>query len=325
MNDNKKQFSFARFYQRFGVAVLLVIVFTAASLISPNFLSRANLTNVLRQITEITVLGCGCCFVLISANINIAYDGLLACIGTASCMVMAATQNLVLAVIGGLILGAILGYLYGLFVTRFQIPGFIVGLAFSSMASGAILLATGGKSVAKTMLGNFKVLGQGYIAGVVPICVVIMLVVLIVCHILLSRTCFGMKVKAVGGNKDAAIASGINVNRVIRLVYVLDGITCAIGAILFMSRINSGDPAAGAGSCFDAITAVCVGGVSIQGGQGGVIGTLLGGAIVGILRNVLNLMNINANWQDVISGLVILIAVSADMFVKNSLAKNLKK
>ena len=319
--EKKKEFSFARFYERFGTMLLLVIVFIAASIISPNFLTRANLTNVLRQITVIVVIGCGCCLVLISSNINIAYDGLIACLGTASCMVMAAKQSLVLAIIVGLIIGAVFEYLYGIFVTVYKIPGFIVGLAFSSLSKGIILIATGSRSVPKSQLGNYKVLGQGYIFGVIPISVIIMLVVLIVYHIILSRTCFGMKVRAVGGNKEAAIASGINANKVIRQVFILDGIACAIGGILFMSRINSGDPSAGAGTCFDAITAVCVGGVSISGGSGGIPGTLIGGAIVGILNNLLNLLNINANWQNIISGIVILFAVSVDVYVKNSLAK----
>ena len=325
MNESKKKFSFARFYQRYGVLLLLLIVFAAAAVISPKFLTQQNLLNVLRQITVITVLGCGACFILISGNINIAYDGLIACIGTFSCMVMAATQNLLIAVAAGLLLGAFCGYCYGIFVTRFQIPGFIVGLAFSSIATGAILLATGGKAVAKTTLGNFKVLGQGYIGGVIPICVAIMALVLVICHIILSKTCFGMKVKAVGGNREAAIASGINANRVIRQVFVLDGVICGLGAILFMSRINSGDPSAGLGTCFDAITAVCIGGVSISGGTGGVPGTLLGAAIVGILNNLLNLMNVNANWQDVVSGIVILLAVFIDGAVKSSAAKSVKK
>lgn len=320
----ERKWSFALFYQRYGVIALLFAIFIVAALMSPSFLSVNNLTNVLRQITVPVIIGCGACFVLMSANINIAYDGLISCVGTISCMIMAKTQNLALSFILGIVLGAIIGYLYGLFVTRFQIPGFIVGLAFSSIAGGGILLLTKGVAVAKTTLGNYKVLGQGYIFGVIPICVVIMLLVLVVCHVLLTRTCFGMKVKAIGGNKEAALASGINVNRTVRLVYLLDGITCAVGAMLFMSRINSGDPAAGAGTCFAAITAACVGGVSIQGGTGGIIGTLIGGAVVGILNNLLNLLNINANWQDIVSGIVILFAVSADVFVKKAISNKKK-
>lgn len=324
MSEKKKEFSFAQFYHRFGVAILLIIVIIAAALISPNFMRGQNLTNVLRQISVITILGCGSTFVIISANINIAYDGLLACIGVFATIIMAATQNLAIAILAGLIMGVVFGYCYGIFVTTFRIPGFIVGLAFDSIASGIILLITKGKNVPKSSLGNFKMLGQGYI-GPIPTCVIIMLVVLIVCHIILTRTCFGMKVLAIGGNREAAIASGINVNRVIRQIFILDGICCAIGAIVFMSRINSGDPSAGAGTCFDAITAVCVGGVSVQGGSGTIVGTLMGGAIVGVLNNLLNLMNVNANWQDIISGIVILLAIAIDVYVKSDLSKKVKK
>ncbi|MDO4648388.1 MAG: ABC transporter permease [Eubacteriales bacterium] len=318
--SNGKKFSFARFYDRFGVLCLLAIVVIIATILTPNFLTRANISNVLRQNVSIIILGCGCCFVLISGNINIAYDGLIACIGTISALVMAATQNLFISVIVGMIVGAVFGYLYGIFVSKFQIPPFICGLAFSSVATGIIMLITNGVAVPKTKLGNFSVLGQGYISGI-PISVIIMIVILVASHIILTKTCFGMKVKAVGGNREAAITSGINVGRVIRQVFVLDGVICAIAAVLYMSRINSGDGTAGSGICFDAITAVCVGGVSIQGGTGGIIGMVFGGCIVGVINNLLNLLNVDSNWQDVVSGLIILFAVAVDIAVKNSLTK----
>lgn len=322
--NQKKRISFAQFYHKFGVAVLLLLVVVAAAILSPNFLTGQNITNVFRQITVIMILGCGCTFVLISGNINIAYDGILVCTGVIGAMTMAATGNLILAIIASVFVGMVFGYCYGLLVTKFEVPGFIVGLAFTSIGSGIILLLTKGKAVPKTSLGNFKVLGQGYI-GFVPICVIIMLAILLICHIILTRSRFGMKVMAIGGNKEAAIASGINVNRVVRMIYVIDGITCAIGAVVFMSRINSGDPSAGVGTCFDVITAVCVGGVSISGGAGTVVGTLIGAAIVGVLDNLLNLMNVNASWQNVVSGIVILLAITIDVFVKQSLSKNAKQ
>ncbi len=322
--NKKKNFNFAQFYQRFGTLIIFIVVFLAATLISPNFLQVANLTNVLRQITVVAILACGTSFILISGNINIAYDGLIPCLGCLACIVMTITQNLMLAVIIPIIVGAVFGYAYGVLVTKMQVPPFIVGMAVNSMASGAILLATGGKPVSNTGLGNFSVFGQGNI-GFMPICVLIMLAVAIISHVLLARTCFGRKVYAVGGNKVAAISSGIRSDRVIRMVYLIDGIFCAIGSILFMSRLNSGQPSGGAGYAFDAITAACVGGVSISGGTGGIIGTLIGAAIVGILNNLLNLMKVDANWQDVVSGVVILLAVAVDVAVKASSARNMKK
>ena len=342
MNKTRQKMSFAQFYQKFGTLLILIAVFAVASVLSPKFLSQANLTNVLRQIVVISVIGCGSCFILISGNINIAYDGLIALLGCISCIIMTRTQNLFLAVLLTVILGALIGYLYGICVTTFKIPGFITGLAFNSVASGTILLITGGVAVSYTGLGNFNVLGQGYIGqrystsplrkgnfnvlgqgyiGPVPICVIILLAILIGCHILLSQSCFGRKVYAVGGNRVAAATSGINANRVVRQIFILDGITCAIGSIIFMSRMNSGQPTGGAGYAFDAITAVCVGGVSISGGTGGVLGTLVGAAIVGIINNLLNLRNVDSNWQKVVSGCIILVAVTIDILVKNSLRK----
>ena len=279
----------------------------------------------MRQITVITTVGCGLCFVLISANFNIAYDGLIALIGCLSCIVMVHTQNILLSVLTGLVVGGILGYAYGIFATVFNMPGFIIGLAFDSMACGAILVITKAKSISRTKLGNFSVIGQGYIGGIIPICVVIMLVIMLICHILLTRTTFGMKVKAVGGNREAAMASGVNVKRVIRIVYVIDGLTTGIASVIYMSRLNSGEPTGGDGVFISALTAVCVGGVSVSGGVGGIPGTIVGAAIVGILNNVMNLMNVNAYWQKVVSGLVILFAISLDIFVKDSLAKSAKR
>ena len=189
MSENKNNFSFAQFYQKFGVLIILLMIIIIASVVSPNFFTQSNLTSVLRQITVITILGCGCCFVLISGNINIAYDGILVCVGCGAAMVYAATQNLLITILAGLAFGLVFGLAYGVLVTTFKIPGFIVGLAMTSIGSGVILLATGGKAVPKTSLGNFSVLGQGYV-GPIPICIIIMVGLLIICHIILKQSKF---------------------------------------------------------------------------------------------------------------------------------------
>lgn len=318
----KHRFSFAEFYSKFGVITILMIVFVVASIISPHFLKPANLTNVLRQIVVVTIIGCGATFVLILAQINIAYDSLIACIGCLSCLIMVNTQSVFLAVAGGLIIGAFIGYLYGFFVTKFSMPAFIVGLAIDTIAAGSILVITNGNPI--SFLGNFTIIGQGYVLKVIPIPVVIMVVVLVISHIILTRTCFGRKVFAVGGNRAAAIASGINADRVIRQVYVLDGVIAAIASIIFMSRLSSGQPAAGDGYAFDALTAAIVGGVSISGGTGSVIGTVVGASIVGVLNNLLNLMNVSSYWQNIISGTIILLAVMMDVMTKRAAANAIK-
>lgn len=317
----KKKFTFAKFYQKFGVLTFLVILFIAAAIIEPNFIKLANLRNVLRQIVIITLIACGGCFMLITAQINVAYDGLIPAIGCTSCLIMEATGNVFLAVGGGLLLGALVGYIFGACVTVLKIPSFLAGLAVSSIASGGIMVVTGG--IRRMDLGAFTALGQGSI-GPIPISVIIMLTVMLICHILLTKCTFGRKVFAIGGNRTAAIASGINADRIQRIVYVIDGLTCATAAILYMSRVGSCQPNAGKGYAFDAITGAVVGGCSIYGGKGNIVGCLVGAAIIGILKNLLNLMNVSSYWQDIFSGAIILLAVIVDIASKDAAARATK-
>lgn len=314
----KRKFSFALFYQKFGVFTLFVILFIVAAILEPNFIKTKNLVNVLRQIVVITLIACGGCFMLITAQINVAYDGLIPAVGCTACLVMRATSNPVIAVVVGLALGALAGYLFGCAVTFLKIPSFLAGLATSSIAAGLIMVVTGG--VIKMDLGSFTVIGKGTI-GPIPISVFIMIGVMLLCHIILTRTTFGRKVFALGGNRKAAIASGINADRVQRIVYVIDGLTCATAAIIYMSRIGSCQPNAGKGYAFDAITGAVVGGCSIYGGKGTIIGCLVGAGIVGVLKNLMNLMNVSSYWQDICSGGIILLAVVIDMATKEAAAR----
>ncbi len=314
--------NFALLYQKFGVVTLLVIMFIVASLLSPNFTNLRNLTNVLRQIVIITIIACGASFVMISAQINFAYDGLIAFLGCMSVLFMVHTDNVVIAVVGGLALGAGLGLVYGTCVTVLRVPGFIVGLAMDSIVSGAIIIISGGLQI--TGAGEaFEVLGKGYI-GPVPINVIIMFAIIIICHVILTKSTFGRKVFAVGGNRQAAIASGIDADSIIRKAYIIDGLTVASAAILFMSRLGVGQPSAGDGYAFDGITGAVIGGCSIYGGKGSIIGCLIGAAIVGILDNILSLMNVSSYWQDVFSGAIVLAAVLVDMLTKDAATRAVK-
>lgn len=312
----KRKISFASFYQKHGVIVLLIVIFLLASILNKNFLQINNLRNILRQIVIITIIACGGCYVLVCAQINIAYDGLIACLGCISCLIMVMTQNVYIAVILTLILGALIGLLYGTCVTVLNVPGFLVGLAISSISSGAIMLLTKGTKVTG-MDASFMVLGKGSI-GPIPINVIVTVLCMLVCHVLLTKTTFGRKVFAVGGNRKAAIASGINADSIIRRVYMLDGITTALAAILFMSRLGSGQPNAGSGYAFSAITGAVVGGCSISGGKGSVLNCLVGASIVGILNNILSLMNVSSYWQSIFSGSIILLAVLIDVASKQA-------
>ena len=314
----KRKFSFALIYQKFSVLVLFAIIFIAAMIIEPFFIKPANLINLLRQIVVITLIACGGCFMLITAQINVAYDGLIPAVGCTACLVMRATGNVFLAVLAGLVLGAGAGYLFGCAVTHLKVPSFLAGLAVSSVAGGLIMVVTGG--VIKMDLGDFTFIGKGNV-GPIPFSVFIMIAVMLICHFILTRTTFGRRVFAVGGNRRAAIASGIKADRVQRIVYVLDGLTCATAAIIYMSRIGSCQPNSGKGYAFDAITGAVIGGCSIYGGKGNILGCLFGAGIVGILDNLMGLMGIKSHWQTIASGLIILLAVVIDMATKEAAAR----
>lgn len=326
MSKENKKFNFGEFYGKWGTLMILVVIVILSALFVPNFIKPRNLINVLLQNSVVGMLAFSATFVVILGHINVAYGSELAFIGCIACLVMNAIQDtmspliaalvaLVVSVVVGLIIGTINGYI----ITKFNIPAFIMTLAVTTIARGGALLLTNGTPVSG-MADSFNWFGQGYI-GPIPTSVIIMIVLFIVAWVLLNKTRFGRHVYAVGGNENAAIASGINSRNVVRRAFMLDGIFTGIAALVFMARQASGTPAGGLQYEFDAITAVVVGGTSLSGGSGNVIGTIIGAVIVGIINNVQNLLHINTYWQQVVKGLVILIAVIIDVVTKRAAAK----
>lgn len=315
-----RNMGFSEIYRRYGTLLIFVGIFTLASFLSPTFLTEGNLTNVLRQVVVVSLLACGVTFIIILGHIDVSLGSVLALTGTVAASVMSLTQNLPLAIAAGVALGMFIGLINGFVVTYFRIPSFIMTLAMTTVARGAVLLYTGGVPV--TNLGGFKVIGQGSL-GFIPVSVLILLIVIVISWVMLNRTKFGRYVYAVGGNQKAALASGINTDRVIMKAFVFNGILCAVAGIVYMSRINSGQPAGGLSYEFDAITAVVVGGTSLMGGTGTITGTIVGALIIGVINNILNLLNVSSYWQQIIKGLIIAVAVILD--VKTKTARKKKK
>jgi inositol transport system permease protein len=297
-----------------GILFVLIGIFIFSSVFVNGFFTATNLTNVLRQIAVVTMVALGATFVIILGHINVAYGSEIALIGCIACSVMVTTGNVFLALLAAIALGAAIGGINGFVITKFGIPAFIMTLAVTTAARGAALLFTGGIPVSK-MGTSFLILGQGNI-GIIPVSVIILLVLFIITWIFLNKIPFGRYIYAVGGNENAAIASGIKSKRVIFKAFILDGILTAIAGVVLMSRMNSGQPSAAVGYEFDAITAVVVGGTSLSGGSGSLVGTVIGAVIVGIINNVQNLLNINTQWQQVVKGIIILLAVILDMISK---------
>lgn len=317
---NDGSLSFAQIYRKYGTILIFVGIFILASILSPTFLTEANLTNVLRQVVVVSLLACGVTFIIILGHIDVSLGSVLALCGVLAASVMAMTGSVILAVVAGIAVGILTGIVNGFVITFFRIPSFIMTLAMTTVARGLVLLYTGGSPV--TGLGDFKVIGQGSL-GPVPISVLILVAVVVVSWILLNKTKFGRYVYAVGGNERAARASGIDPDSIVVKAFIFNGILCGIAGIVLMSRINSGQPAGGVGYEFDAITAVVVGGTSLMGGTGTITGTIIGSMIIGVINNILNLMNVSSYWQQIIKGLIIAIAVILDVWTKS--ARNKKK
>ncbi|MCC8166452.1 MAG: ABC transporter permease, partial [Planctomycetes bacterium] len=276
-----------------------VIIFLAllalASLFTKNFATMANLTNVVRQMVVVTLLAFGVTFVIILGHIDVSLGSVVALTGCLACMAQQATGNVWLAIAAGVATGMVVGIANGYIVTWFTIPAFIMTLAMTTVARGAVLLITGGRPI--TRLGDFRIIGQGNVLGFLPISVVILVFFLLLSWVLLNKTRYGRYVYAVGGNRAASIASGIDADRIVRLSFLYNGILAGVAGIVLMSRMSSGQPAAGVGYEFDAITAVVVGGASLSGGNGPIAGTRIGSMIIAVINNNLNLLNVNSYWQ----------------------------
>ena len=304
--------------QKFGIAIALLIEVIIFALLSPYFFSSENFLNVSLQISITAIIAVGMTLVILTAGIDLSVGALVAFTGVVATSILKFDVPfpiaLTFALCGGLLVGAASGALAGIFTTRFNITPFIVTLALMTIWRGASYIVTDGRPV-WGLPDQFAVLGSGRMLAV-PIPTLIMILVYITAHIVLTRTPFGRYVYAVGGNREAARLSGINTNAVLVKVYIICGALASLSGILLASRMNSGQPNAGLMYELDVIAAVVVGGTSLFGGRGSVIGTFLGAMLIGILRNGLNLLNVNSYVQQVMVGVVILLAVLIDNFNK---------
>lgn len=313
-----KKMNFGEFYQKFGIAIILIILVIAAAFINSAFLSADNLLNVMRQIVVVTLIACGAQFTLLAGHVDLSPGSVLAFSGCATCLVMINTGSVFLGIVVGMLIGVLFGIINGGLTTLFDVPSFIITLATQQAARGFVLLMTGGTSVnISEMKNQFTWIGQGYV-GVIPIPIIIMVIILIISWYILNKRPYGRYLYAVGGNLNAAKTSGINTNKIIVLAFVFEGIMAGLAGIVLMSRMASGQPNAGEGMEFDAITAVIVGGTSMSGGIGNIYGTIIGSVFIGVLNNIMNLANVNAYWQQIVQGFVIAVAVVVDACVRRS-------
>mgnify|MGYP006295376797 FL=1 len=299
------------FADKFKSAIGLIILVIVLSFLSDYFFTVNNLLNIIRQVSIIAIMAFGMTFVILTGGIDLSVGSLLAVSAAVTAGLIINIGIFYLLVIPiGMLIGVLLGGFSGLMVAKAKMPAFIVTLGMMTIARGLTLIYTDGRPISG-FNEDFRFIGAGHIGGI-PVPVIIMLIILLLCYITLKKTPYGRYVYAIGGNEEAAKLSGINVDRIKMSVYALSGLLSAISGIILASRLNSAQPTAGSGYELDAIATVVLGGTSLSGGQGGVIGTIIGALIIGVLNNGLNLLNVSSFYQQVAKGAVILIAVYID-------------
>ena len=311
MVDGTKKY----FKRNAGILIGLALICIVITVNSPQFLTQNNIMNVLRQISSNMFLASSMTMVLIAGGIDLSVGSGISMIGVMAGTFLNMNIPIPVVIIICLIAGALIGSVNGTIISRTTLPPFIVTYSIQSILKGGTYVFTGGTTV---RIDNrvWTNLGTGYAFGVIPYPVIYLSVVFVIVWLVLNKTKLGRHIYAVGGNEKAARFSGINVIRTRMFVYIFSGVMAALAGMVLCARQYSGNPLAGDGAEMDAIAAVVVGGTSMAGGSGKIGGTIIGALIIGVLNNGLNLMNVNSFWQDVVKGVVILLAVFID-YIRN--------
>ncbi|BAS28079.1 sugar ABC transporter permease [Limnochorda pilosa] len=302
-------------YMALGIGLVLMGLCVLLALISPYFLTQQNLTNVLLQSSINTIVAVGMTFVILTAGIDLGVGSVVALSGVVLGGAMKADVPIPGALAVGLGVGALTGFINGVLITKGGVPPFIATLGMMSVARGLALVYTKGQSLYVFPATFLEFFGTGSL-GPVPMPALIAAATVAAAYFLLGHTRFGRYAFAIGGNLEAARLSGIRVDAVLIGVYVLAGVTYALGGAVLVGRLNSAQPIAGMGYELDAIAAAVIGGTSLSGGRGSVGGTVIGALIMGVVRNGLNLMNVSSYVQQVVIGSVIVLAVLVDRVQK---------
>ena len=309
-----QQHFFSHYGRQLGTLAGLMAMVVVLWALTPHFLTISNLLNIAEQATIIAIVAVGMTFVIITAGIDLSVGSVLAFSGVVMASVLQQGVALPLALLVGLGVGFSCGLINGLLITVGRLPPFIATLGMMSVARGAALMFTEGRPISG-FSESFRSLATGEVLGI-PTPVFIMIAVYAMAHFVLRRTKLGRYTYAIGGNEEAALLSGINVRLYKTIVYGLAGMLGGLAAILLTARLNSAQPIAGMNYELDAIAATVIGGTSLLGGEGTVVGTLIGALIMAVLRNGLNLLGVSSFIQQVVIGSVIILAVLIDMALK---------
>jgi ribose/xylose/arabinose/galactoside ABC-type transport system permease subunit len=297
-----------RYFIIYAVIALIIIL----SLLSGVFLTPNNLINVLRQSSMIAIIAVGLFFVIVGAGIDISVGSIVAISGIAmSSLIVNYHFPVVLGIIGGLLAGIVVGVINGYLVTKRFVPAFVATLGTMGAVRGLTYVLTNAYPISG-LPKTIDFIGRGYF-GPIPVPVIIMVVVYIVAHILAEQTKTGRFIYAIGGNEEAAHLSGIRVDAYRFFTYITSGFLAGLSGVILVSRLASGQPNAGIGFEFEAITAAVIGGTSLYGGKGTIIGVFFGSLFIAILLNGMVLLNVSSYYQQMIKGIVLILAVMIDV------------
>ncbi|MGI5858831.1 MAG: ABC transporter permease [Tepidanaerobacteraceae bacterium] len=307
--NEKKLLKVRKVWDKLGVWLIVIILFFVLAMTCDNFLTDSNLINVIRQICVNAIVALGTTYVILSGEIDLSQGAMAALIGCeCAVLIMHAGINVYLAILISLLSGVAIGVVIGLIVTYLYVPAFIATLGMQYILQGCVLLLTNSQPI-PGLPDSFLVLGRGYV-GQIPVPTIILFCVFLIGAFGLKYTSFGRDVLATGENQVTAKLSGIEVKKTKIMVFAIAGAMSALGGIILTARLSSGQPSSASDLSLQALAAVFIGGT----GDGSVISTLAGALIIGLINNGLNLLEVNAYWQKIALGVIIVGAIALDAF-----------
>lgn len=314
MGEIQKKFKKALSIDFLPLIIAYVVLIAFFAMKSEHFFTVKNFLNIALYAANAGILACTMTLVIVAGHIDLSVGSVIALAGVVMGKVMQSGAPMILAVLACLAVGALTGLYNAILITKIHINAFITTLAGMEIFRGCAYLVTNGKAL--TLSGDFiKAIGRGYTLGI-PNAVIIMLVMVLLFALISKYTTFGRRIYVIGGGSQVAYLSGINVERNLGLLFVLNGVVCGLATMIYCSQLGSAMPSNATGMEFDVISAVILGGASLSGGKGSIVGALFGALLLGTLNNGMVMLNIHTYWQQIISGVVLVIAVVFDVVKK---------
>ena len=310
-----KQHQIKGFIAQYSIYIITLVFMIICAFLNDRFLTPNNLVNILRQVCVYAMIAFAQSILLISGNLDLCAGSTCCFAGIIGLYAYLWSGSLIVASIAAMICGVVVNIVSGIVIAFFNLPAFVATLGMQMAVRGLCDVVTGGAAITRTG-ENFRFIGQGFIFGVIPVSIFIMLVAAFILWILLDRTVLGRNLYAVGGSREAARACGINLRKYTMYAFMLAGAFVGMGGLMLASRVNGGLPTGAAGYEGQGISAAVIGGIGFAGGTGSAWGAIVGALVLGIINNVLNLLGVDSYVQQIINGLVIVFAVGLDTYTR---------